>query len=203
MIFRFDNFCEAWAAAYRPISHIPSKDGRNARFFRHDTPEQFEEVCKRLVQPDKCDLFMTVVTQYDGELVRESENSSAPNFYSWHRHVLFWSHQAPAARSVVPNDEEAAADAKSLAIQTAEDFIAFLQMCVNPKDKEHYIDDLRGINFDSIEVLTLPRAFDGWWIAVINFEHDMPRKKCVIDEQYNMDVFNEYGSFFSKNRFHH
>lgn len=203
MLFRFDNFCEAFAQVYQPISHVPSKDGRTARFFRHNSLDERSEIHKRLAAFDKCNLFMTVITAFDGELIPGSEKAIDPNFYIWRRHVLFWSHQAPASKSVVPNDEEAAADAKAHGVDAATDFLAFVVDCQNPrkhpKPAERAID---GVDLESVEISTLPMAFDGWWVTVINFDQMEPRHKCVIDEKYSTTKLDEFFPFFHHDRFH-
>lgn len=203
MLFRFDNFCEAFAQVYKPIGHIPSKDGRVARFFRHHSLNAHSEIPKRLAAFDKCDLFMTVITAFDGELIASSENAPDPNFYIWRRHVLFWSHQAPANKAVVPNDEEAAADAKAHGVEAATDFIAFVAACQDPrkhpKPDERAID---GVDLDSIEIATLDMLYDGWWVTVVNFDQLEPRQKCVIDEKYSSATIDEFFPFFRHDRFH-
>lgn len=199
-LFRFDNFCEAFAQIYRPISHIPSKDGRQTRFFRHNGIDERSEIHKRLSNHDKCDLFMSVITAWEGDLERSSENAPDPNFYGWRRHVLFWAHQAPAELGVVPNDEEAAADAKARAVEACQDFIAFMAKC---KDKNGgNMKDLQGVDFDSMEISTLPMAFNGFWIAILNFDQMEPRQKCVIDEKYDTTSIEQFFPFFHHDRFH-
>lgn len=203
MLFRFDNFCEAFAQIYTPIGHIPSKDGRTARFFRHNSLDERSEIHKRLAAFDKCNLFMTVITAFDGELIPSSENAPDPNFYIWRRHVLFWSHQAPAKKAVVPNDEEAAADAKAHGVEAATDFIAFIADCQDPR--KHLKASTRaidGVDLESIEIATLPMAFDGWWVTVVNFDQMEPRQKCVIDEKYSATTIDEFFQFFRHDRFH-
>lgn len=201
-LFRFDNFCEAWAQCYTKIKHVPSKDGRTSRFFRHNSLDERSEIHKRLAAFDKCDLFMSVITAFEGDVGYMSDRAADPNFYVWRRHVLFWAHQAPADRSVVPNDEEAAADAKARGVETAQDFIAFISMCRNPNDKEHYIPALRGVDEESYNIATLPMAFDGWWVTVLNFDQMEPRQKCVIDERYDKTSLHEFFPFFHHDRFH-
>lgn len=39
-VFRFDNFCERWASAYKSLSHIPDRESKNKRFFRHDSIDE-------------------------------------------------------------------------------------------------------------------------------------------------------------------
>ena len=189
MLFRFDNFCENWAMAYTPISHVPSKDGRQARFFRHNSLDERAEIHKRLAATDKCDLFMSVITAFDGELIRSSEQAPDPNFYIWRRHVLFWSHQSPANLSRVPADEEAAAEAKARGVEAATDFLAFVATCQDsvrfPRPADRIID---GVDLDSVEISTLPMAFDGWWVTVINFDQMEPRQKCANPEKYDQGI---------------
>lgn len=192
MLFRFDNFCENFAMAYLPVSHVPSKDGRQARFFRHNSLDERAEIHKRLAATDKCDLFMSVITAYDGELIRSSENAPDPNFYIWRRHVLFWSHQEAANLSRVPLDEEAAADAKARGVEAATDFLAFCAACQDPRRFPQAADRIiDGIDFDSVEITTLPVTFDGWWITVINFDQEEPRAKCADPEKYDQTLLQQ------------
>lgn len=192
MHFRFDNFCEYFARIYTPVSHVPSKDGRQTRFFRHDSIDERSEIHKRLAAPDKCDTFMSVITSTEGQLIRSDEKAAFPNFYIWRRHVLFWEHQAAATTSIVPNDEEAAAEAKARGVDCATDFIAFLSECQDPRRypnaKDRIID---GVDLDSVEIVSLPRSFDGWWITVLNFDQLEARNRCVIDERYNQELLSE------------
>lgn len=58
-VFRFDNFCEAYAQAQSYLRHIPSKDGRQARFFRHRALDERMEIVKRLAAFDKDDSHQT------------------------------------------------------------------------------------------------------------------------------------------------
>lgn len=160
------------------------------------------EIIKRLLDV-KTDIFMSVITAYDGNLLRLSDNAPDPNFYIWRRHVLFWTRQHSAAIDVVPNDEEAAADAKARGVEAATDFIAFMRQCANPKDKVHYIEALHGVDFDSIEIVTLPMTLDGWWITCLNFDQTEPRPKCFADEQFDWDKFGESSGFLYHDRFHH
>ena len=193
MIYRFDLFCEKFAMAYRPIQHQPSKDGRQTRFFRHDTTDQRMEIHKRLAATDRCDIFMSVITATEGQLIRSDEKAFFPNFYVWRRHVLFWVHASAATTSVVPLDEEAAAEAKARGVECATDFIAFMSELQDPRSfpnpKDRLID---GVDLDSIEIVSLPITLDNWWITVLNFDQLEPRNRCVIDERYNADLVAEY-----------
>lgn len=187
MVFRFDNFCERFAQCY--LGHVPSKDGRQARFFRHNSIDEDAEIHKRLAAFDQCDLFMSVITATDGELTRTSENAPSPNFYVWRRHVLFWTHQDAATQSRVPNDEEAAADAKARGVDAATDFIAFMAYLKDPKKGN--VTELAGVDLDSIEIASLSMHFSGWWVTVINFDQLEPRQKCVLGEHYDRQMLEE------------
>lgn len=182
MIWRFDNFCEQWAQVYTPLRHVPSKDSRNKRFFRHDSLDERLEVVKQLVTANKTDVFMSVITAFDGDLARAAENSPKPNFYVWRRHALFWVKTALAANGS-PLDELSAADAKARGVEMAADFISFLDYCADPRKGN--MPELRGIDFDSLEISTLPVSFNGWWITVVNFDQSEPREKCVADARYD------------------
>ena len=202
-LFRFDNYCEAYAQAQPYIGHVPSKDGRQARFFRHQALDERMEIIKRISAFDKCDIFMSVITAFDGELMHSSENAPDPNFYVWRRHVLFWTHQNPGEMSVVPNDEESAADAKARGVEAATDFIAFMAQGADTHNKKHFIPALRGVDFDSIEIVTLPMTLDGWWITCLNFDQGEPRQKCFVDAVFDWTKFDEQIPFFTHDRFHH
>ena len=192
-IWRFDNFCEKWAQAYAPISHSPSKDGKGKRFFRHDTLDERIAFVKSLITFNETDLIMSVITAYDGELVLMSENSSQPNFFAWRRHVIFWARQEQGSAIKVPMDsEDAAADAKTRAVEAAVDFIAFLAKAKDPYAKpQNRIKELDGLQLEELQIETLPVAYNGWWAAVINFDHLEPRPKCVIEKRYQADTLSQ------------
>lgn len=187
MIFRFDNFCENWATAYAPISHISGKNSKQKRFFRHDTIDERLDVVKNLTSL-KCDLFMSCITAFDGEVTASSENAAKPNFYAWRRHVLFWAKSTDAAGqkagvASTPLDEISAAEAKARGVEAATDFIAFVSEL-----REDRKSVFAGIDMESIEIATLPVSFNGWWITVINFDHLEPRQKCIVDSKYNTEL---------------
>ena len=192
-VFRWDCFCEKFAQAYSPISHSPNKDGKGKRFFRHDTLDERIAFVKSLITFNETDLIMSVITAYDGELTRLSENAPQPNFIAWRRHVLFWARQEQGSATKIPMDsEDAAAEAKTRAVDAAVDFIAFLSKVTDkhlPPQKR--IKELEGIQLDELEIATLPVAYNGWWAAVINFDHLEPREKCVIDNRYQLDLVKE------------
>lgn len=187
-IFRFDNFCEQWASVYKPISHIAVKASKQKRFFRHDTLDERIDVVKNLTGLTKCNLFMSCITAFDGELTPSSENSSNPNFYTWRRHALFWAkgEQASVNKQGVPTaplDELSAAEAKARGVEAATDFIAFMR-----KQKEDRRGEMAGVDLESIEIVTLPVSFNGWWITVINFDQQEPRQKCVVESKYDTEL---------------
>lgn len=192
-VVRFDHFCEKFAQCYKPISHKPGRDGKGKRFFRHDTLDERIAFVKSLITFNETDLIMSVITAYDGELTRLSENATQPNFIAWRRHVLFWARQEQGSATKVPMDsEDAAAEAKTRAVDAAVDFIAFLSKVTDkhlPPQKR--IKELEGIQLDELEIATLPVAYNGWWAAVINFDHLEPREKCVIDNRYQLDLVEE------------
>lgn len=192
-VFRFDDFCEKYAQIRTDLRHNPSKDGTGKRFFRHDTLDERIAFVKSLITFNETDLIMSVITAYDGELTRLSENAPQPNFIAWRRHVLFWARQEQGSATKVPMDsEDAAAEAKTRAVDAAVDFIAFLSKVTDkhlPPQKR--IKELEGIQLDELEIATLPVAYNGWWAAVINFDHLEPREKCVIDNRYQLDLVKE------------
>lgn len=192
-VFRWDCFCEKFAQIYSPISHVPSKNGKGKRFFRHDTIDERIAFVKGLITLNETDLIMSVITAYDGELARLSETAPQPNFIAWRRHVLFWARQEQGSAVKAPMDsEDAAAEAKTRAVDAAVDFIAFLAKVTDkhlPPQKR--IKELDGIQLDELEISTLPVAYNGWWAAVINFDHLEPREKCVIDGRYQEELVKE------------
>ena len=186
-IFRFDDFCERWASAYRPISHVSGKASKQKRFFRHDTLDERMDVAKNITTVSRCDLFMSVITAFDGELASPSEQASRPNFYSWRRHVLFWARgEGGTVGKVAPIDEVSAAEAKARGVEAATDFLAFIS-----KLSEDKRSIWAGFDPDSVEISTLPVSFNGWWITVINFCQFEPRQKCVIDSRYDANLVAE------------
>lgn len=199
-MYRFDNFCESFARIYTPISHVPTKDGRQTRFFRHDSIDARSEIHKRLAASDRCSLFMSVITQSEGQLIRSEEKATAPNFYIWRRHVLFWLHQTPATLSQVPSDEEAAADAKARGIDVATDFLAFVAECQDPhlfpRPQDRAID---GVDLDSVEIVSLPQVFDGWWITAVHFDQLEPRNRCILERNYSPSLTTELFPQLSQN----
>lgn len=185
MVFRFDNFAEKWAAAYKPLSHEMGKNAKRKTFFRHDSLDEKMDIAKNLVGINKADVFMSVITAFDGELIRASENAPKPNFYSWHRHVLFWVKSSKSSKSAAI-DEISAAEAKARGVELATDFISFLDYCADPRRGN--MKEIAGIDFDSVEIATLPVEYNGWWITVINFRQDEPREKCIVDEKYDDEL---------------
>ena len=186
-IFRFDDFCEQWASAYVPISHIPGRNSKQKRFFRHDSIDERLEVAKNITNVSKCDMFMSVITAFDGELISLSDNASKPNFYSWRRHAMFWARgEGGSVSKTSPIDEVSAAEAKARGVEAATDFIAFISKMAEDKHSP-----LAGIEYDSIEIVTLPVSFNGWWITCVNFSQSEPRQKCVIGSKYDPSVVSE------------
>lgn len=187
MIFRFDNFVEKWCSIYKPIGHVPG-DIKNRKFYRHDGMDERLDIVKNLVTANRGDVFASVITAFDGELARSAENAPKPNFYVWRRHVLFWVKGAIGAKGA-PIDEESAAEAKARGVEIATDFIAFLDHCADPRRGN--MAELRGVDFDSVEIATLPVSYNGWWITVINFDHMEPRDKCIKEAKYDTDALAE------------
>lgn len=187
--FRFDDFCEQWAQCYSPISHKPGKDGRGKRFFRHDTMDERTSLVQSLASISSVNLLMSVITAYQGSLTKLNDKASEANFIAWRRHVIFWARQFQGNKSSVQIDtEDAAADAKSLAVESATDFISFMLNVKDAHNKPFYMPELEGLQSDTIEIVTLPKAFNGWWAAAINFDHIEPRPKCIIDAKYDKDI---------------
>lgn len=192
-LFRFDIFCEKWATCYAPINHQPGRDGKGKRFFRHDSLDERVAFVKTLTTFNETDLIMSCITAYDGELARMSEKAEIPNYVAWRRHVLFWCRQAQATTSKAPMDtEEAAANAKSRAVEAALDFVAFITQAKDARLRPEFrIKELEGVDLEEMEIATLPVAFNGWWAAVVNFDHIEPRPLCLVDCKYNADLMHE------------
>lgn len=184
-MFRFDNFCERWAMIYKPLSHVISADERGKRFFRHDSQEEMMDIAKALTTVNGHDRIMSVITAFDGDLVRSSDQAARPNFYVWRRHVLFWVRQAQG-RNTGPISENAAAEAKAAAVDMARDFITFLDFASD--SRRGNMKELSGIDLDSIEISTLPVHFNGWWIAVLHFDHQEAREKCNSELNYLVEL---------------
>lgn len=185
-MFRFDNFCERWAMSYKPLSHVISDDERGKRFFRHDSQEEMMDIAKALTNVNGHNRLMSVITAFDGDLARSSDQAARPNFYVWRRHVLFWVRQAQG-RNAGPINEVAAADAKAEAMEMACDFITFLDYMSD--SRRGNVKDLSGIDLDSIELSTLPVRYNGWWIAVLHFDQQEARELCNIETNYDLSLF--------------
>ena len=199
-MFRFDNFCERWAASYLNIKHlINSKAGKGKHFFRHDTLDERVAFVQNLKTLNEGDLIMSCITAFDGEI---TSLRGRPDAINWRRHVIFWCRQTRATQSVAPMHEEHAADAKARAVDAAVDFIAFLEKVKDPHNRPlQWAKALDGVDFEDMELVTLPVSLNGWWAAVINFDHIEPRNKCVIDSKYDEELLNELfpGLFTNEN----
>lgn len=182
-IFRWDDFCERFAQAYVPISHEPSRDGRQRRFFRHNALDERMDISKQLTAANRCSLFMSVITAYDGDVSKSSDTATSYNFITWRRHVLFWARSAQASAALSPLDELAAADAKHRAVTAATDFIAFLG--VRHEGRPDPLAKALGIDLGTVSIATLPVSFNGWWIASVSLDQLEPRPKCLPDGDFD------------------
>lgn len=188
----FAEIVESWACCYRPISHDPTQEGmRGARFFMHDSQEQMKGIVDALTQANKTDLFVSVITGHQGEVVSLSEKSYQPGFIAWKRFVLFWSRQeVNNMRGLNALDEYAALRAKTRAVQTAEDFLAFYATLSDPRRGD--MPELSGWEYEDVHLVTLPGQYNGWWVCSLSFIQFEPRPKCIEGELYDMSAINQY-----------
>lgn len=191
-IFDYPAFCRAWAQAYKPFHQTGRKTLQNCCLL-HDTIDERGEIVKKLVNVQDNGLFMSVITAFDGGLFALTDDASRPNFYSWRRHALFW------AKAIDPT-EEAAASAKLLAVETAQDFIAFISAVT---DKHLTPSPPFQVDWQDgpPTVATLPVSFNGWYVASVSFTQLHPRQKCLVPDRYDTDALAAQFPFLSPKLF--
>lgn len=172
-MFRIDDYCEAWAQKFKPISHNPERGSRNKAFYRMDSITRLEEFATGLTHAKSPS--MAVVTQIDGEMV-----SNNPKFMRYTHRIFFFVKQAGSVLQNSPIDEVAAANAKYEGVELVQKLIAYIY---NDKTKNKN-NDLDGIDFNTATIISVPQKFNGWWPTELVIEHVIPRQLCVNNEDY-------------------
>lgn len=172
-MFRIDDYCEAWAQKFKPISHNPERGSKDKAFYRMDSITRLEEFAAGLAHAKSPS--MAVVTQIDGEMV-----SNNPKFIRYTHRVFFFVKQAGSILQNSPTDEVAAANAKYEGVELVYKLIAYM---FNDKTKNKNTD-LEGMDFNTASIISVPQKFNGWWPTELVIEHIIPRQLCVSKEDY-------------------
>lgn len=173
MMFRIDNYLEAWAQKFKPISHNPERGSKDKRFYRMDSIMRMEEFTANLTRAKSPS--MGVVTQMDGSMDERN-----PKFIRYTHRIFFFVKQAGEVLQNSPTDEVAAANAKYEGNELAQKLIAYLY-----KDKtENKNKDLTGMDFNTASIISIPQKYNGWWPTEIVIEHVIPRHLCLSGEDY-------------------
>jgi hypothetical protein len=200
-MFRLDNILEAWAAAYKPLSHEIGAESQHRTFYRIDTINSNNEFVQNYnMAASPCMAYSTLI---DASLSRTNKK-----FISY-RHVIYFMVKQPAPKSnarTMVNDSLEATEAKYDADVLVQDLLAFLYALKTASGqtvrgtattKEDDIiaailatlpeDDLKGIaglQLDGAEWGTLPVKYNHWWICGLEIEQLVPRNLCVVPERY-------------------
>lgn len=200
-MFRLDNILEAWAAAYKPLSHDISAGSQHRTFYRIDTINSNNEFVQNYnMAASPCMAYSTLI---DASLSRTNKK-----FISYRHVIYFMVKQAPPksnARTMV-NDSLEATEAKYDADVLVQDLLAFLYALKTASSQtvrgtatnkgDDIIatilatlpeDDLKGIaglQLDGAEWGTLPVKYNHWWICGLEIEQLVPRNLCVVPERY-------------------
>lgn len=171
MNFRVDNYMERWAQIYKPIQHNPAKGSNNKRFFRMDSILRIEEFAASIAKTKSpC---MGVVTQFEATL-----DGAQARFIRYTHRIFFFVKQTAPSVSQGIIDELAATEAKAEGQEMAFDLLAYLE-----NDKKTN-PDLKGLDFDTATVFSVPQKFSGWWPTEFVIEQLVPRNLCVNPEKY-------------------
>lgn len=201
-MFRLDNILEAWATAYKPLSHNPDDGKKHRSFYRIDTINGNNEFVQNYnIAPSPCMAYSTLV---DGSLARSNKK-----VISYRHSIYFMVRQNPPASKAktVTNDSLEATSAKYDADDLVQDLLAFLFALKDASgqsvrgtgtsgtDFVHKIvatlpeDDLKalsGLQLEGAEWGTLPVRYNQWWICGLQIEQLAPRSLCVVPERYNL-----------------
>lgn len=200
-MFRLDNILEAWAAAYKPLSHEIGAESQHRTFYRIDTinsNNEFVQNYNMAVSP--CMAYSTLI---DASLSRTNKK-----FISY-RHVIYFMVKQAAPKSnarTMVNDSLEATEAKYDADVLVQDLLAFLYalktasgqtvrgtattkeddmiaaiLATLPKDD---LKGIAGLQLDGAEWGTLPVKYNHWWICGLEIEQLVPRNLCVVAERY-------------------
>lgn len=172
-MFRIDDYCEAWAQKFKPISHNPEWGSKDKSFYRMDSITRLEDFAARLTHAKSPS--MAVVTQIDGEMVPNN-----PKFMRYTHRIFFFVKQAGSVLQNSPTDEVAAANAKYEGVELVQKLIAYM---FNDKTKVKN-GDLEGLDFNTTTIITVPQKFNGWWPVELVIERVIPRQLCVSKEDY-------------------
>lgn len=172
-MIRMDEYLERWAEKYKPISHIPNATSKEKRFYRIDSITSIPSFAANLINAKSPSIGY--VTQVDATLGGQAEKF----LYLTHRVFVFVKQQGHTLQNGI-TEELAAAEAKQLGAEIAQDLLAYIY-----QDKKKGNKDLDGIDFKGSVIFTTPQQFNGWWPTELTFNQIVSRNLCVNPEKYN------------------
>ena len=185
-MFRLDNFLEAWAQKYRPLSHDPSAKSKHRTFYRIDRLGDSNEFSRNFnMASSPC---MAVPTNIDGGMGKNNKQ------LQYHHGLYFMVKQPTVGLSKTAlQDDLSAAECKEQLDTLAQALLAYLYeqqtLAKNNKgtfDKETRIA-LIGMNLDGAEWWTVPKMYNGWWVLGLEFDRIESRHLCVNPADYIND----------------
>ena len=199
-MFRLDDIIERWAELYKPLSHVEKDKERT--FFRIGQLNAENYFMRNFSsQKSPC---MAYVTHIKSEVSkRNNKVDTMPHLI----YILVRQENQKGRNNVT--DEDAVTEARYRAADIAADLRAFLRIlrsaaagkALSTEQKEslsptllqlitetvsdpQYVNGIRGIQLDTIQIQTLPVALNGWHIAAVDFERYEPQRLCLNAEKY-------------------
>ncbi|MBR1377963.1 MAG: hypothetical protein IJ557_02410 [Bacteroidaceae bacterium] len=178
MFPRIDNLIEQWATQYRPIAHIPQKGSKQRRFFRFDSLDKAIDMTSQFAAMKGP--VAGIVTQFDG--------MSRGNLIELEVVVFIFTKQS-TPRSDAQGAELAAVDAKMEGADICNDLWIWLsekkrEVGNNTKHENYW---LRGLDLDSIAIMSYPVMLNDWWPTSLEIKVKIPRQTCSDASKYIND----------------
>lgn len=173
-MFRMDEYLERWASKYKLLSHQPEAGSKGKRFYRIDAITSVPSFLANLANAGQVSL--AYVTQFDAVLAGQGEKFLMRE----HRVFVLVKQQGVDVQNGV-TEELAAADAKAVGAEVAQDLLAYIYN----DQKRNGNKDLEGIDFKGAAIFSTPQMFNGWWPTEVIFSQLMKRNLCVNPEKYH------------------
>ena len=173
-MFRMDEFLERWASKYKLLSHQPEAGSKGKRFYRIDAITSVPSFLANLANAGQVSL--AYVTQFDAVLAGQGEKFLMRE----HRVFVLVKQQGVDVQNGV-TEELAAADAKAVGAEVAQDLLAYIYN----DQKRNGNKDLEGIDFKGAAIFSTPQMFNGWGPTEVTFSQLMKRNLCVNPEKYH------------------
>lgn len=173
-MFRMDEYLERWASKYKLLSHHPEAGSKGKRFYRIDAITSVPSFLANLANAGQVSL--AYVTQFDAVLAGQGEKFLMRE----HRVFVLVKQQGVDVQNGV-TEELAAADAKAVGAEVAQDLLAYIYN----DQKRNGNKDLEGIDFKGAAIFSTPQMFNGWWPTEVTFSQLMKRNLCVNPEKYH------------------